>query len=161
VDLFLIRHAEAAKADAGGSDAARPLTRRGRRRFDKVVGGLERLDVRFGALLHSPLLRAVETAERLYPLLDGESCVTEHLAEAPGEALLAEIAELESERVALVGHEPWLSELGSWLASADASDRTVFELEKGGVLWLAGAPRPGAMIVRGLMPPAALARSGK
>src|SRR6185436_5586286 len=99
MDLYVIRHAE---AEAGGTsldDARRALTAKGRETFAREVRGLERLGVELERVYHSPLLRAVETAELLAPLLDGESCVMSELARAPREELLGQI---EGESVALV-----------------------------------------------------------
>jgi phosphohistidine phosphatase len=153
MDLFVIRHAEAADATPDQTDAERPLTPRGAARFERTVEHLGRLRIELDALLHSPALRALETAERLFPVLKGDSAVSANLAAPPGEALLAEIAELDCKRVALVGHEPWLSQLAAWLTADDPREATIFELKKGAVLWLVGDPHPGAMRVRALLPP--------
>lgn len=153
MDLFVIRHAEAADAGPDQSDAQRPLTPRGAARFERTVDQLRHLRIELDALLHSPALRALETAERLFPLLDGESAVSANLAMPPGEALLTEIAQLDCKRVAIVGHEPWLSQFAAWLTADNPREATIFELKKGAVLWLVGDPLPGAMRVRALLPP--------
>ncbi|WP_338065454.1 hypothetical protein [Thermus caldifontis] len=63
-------------------------------------------------------------------------------------------------RVALVGHEPHLSALLSWLllgdfagASAQEALGECFQMKKGGVAWLEGEPVPGGMRLKGLFPP--------
>jgi phosphohistidine phosphatase len=162
MQLFLIRHA-AAEPDAEGGDAARALTPQGRKSFTKVVRGLKRLGITFDRLVHSPLLRAVQTAELCTPLVDGESEVSPLLAAAPGEALV-ELCGARGERVALVGHEPYLSQLCAWLVTGwqvhDAPGRpAAFELRKGGVAWLDGDPAPGALVLRALYPPQVLKRT--
>jgi phosphohistidine phosphatase len=146
MELFLIRHATAADGD---DDDARALTRKGRERFDEVVALLDALGVRFDRVLHSPKLRAVQTAERLSALVDGPFEVTNHLVGAPSKALLAACV---GDRVALVGHEPRLSALLAWLVTGDA-DGGAFELKKGAVACLAGEPTPGGMTLRWLLPP--------
>jgi phosphohistidine phosphatase len=153
--LYLIRHAAASPRAPGVPDATRPLTPRGRARFRRAVEGLRRLGVRFDALRHSPLRRAVETAELLAPLVDGGTFATPNLARAPGAALLAEI---RGESVALVGHEPMLSSLAAWLVLGDKTAGAKFAVKKGAALVLDGAPRPGAMQLAASLPPKALRR---
>jgi phosphohistidine phosphatase len=160
VELLLVRHAVAVPAPAGGEDAARPLSEQGRREFADAVRGLRRSKVRIDLLLHSPMLRAVETADLLARLLakGGETAVLTHLAEPPSEALLAEVT---AERTALVGHQPWMGELCGWLVLGSLDQGERFPFEKGGVARLTGDPRPGAMVLRDLWTPAVLRRLGR
>lgn len=164
VELYVVRHAVAEPAGPGQDDAARPLTADGAREFARAVAGLATLGVRLDLLLHSPALRAVETAELLVPLLerDGETRVTPSLARAPSPELLLEIAR---GRVALVGHEPWLGELALSLClgwdPAGGGDGRPIALGKGSVAWLSGEPRAGAMSLRALWPSRALRAVGK
>jgi phosphohistidine phosphatase len=161
MELFLVRHATALPlAEGAGEEAddARALTPKGVRRFRKVVKGLSALGVELDLILTSPKRRALETAELLAHLLQGEVRVSPHLAEPPGEELLAEIP--QEGRVALVGHEPYLSALLGWLLFGDllgGSVRDILEgrflLKKGGVAWLEGTPRPGGMALKALLPP--------
>jgi phosphohistidine phosphatase len=158
MDLFLVRHAEAVDRAAGISDERRALTARGRRHFAKCVRGLGRLGLRFDVLVHSPLLRAMETAELCVPLLDGETRVSMRLVQPPDEALLTE---LTGGRVAIVGHEPYLSELLTlatigWRVLGDSEERAPFAFEKGGVAWLRGEPRVGGMQQVAFLPPRVL-----
>jgi len=151
--LFLIRHAIAEEAHLGLSDAARALTLEGRERMLLELRGLERLGFRFERLLHSPLRRARETAELLAPLVAGELEVCELLAAPPGPALRACLA---GESLALVGHEPWLTQLaGELLGEAYG-----LPLKKGGVLVLEGAARPGGMQLVQALAPSALRELG-
>ncbi|MFZ5440712.1 MAG: SixA phosphatase family protein [Myxococcota bacterium] len=149
MELTLIRHAI---AEDGDDDFARPLSGRGRKRFTAEVARLETMGVRFERVLHSPLTRAVQTAELLRPLTDGLE-ETPLLAKAPTRALLEACS---GERVALVGHEPHLSALLAWLVLGDAAEGGRFELKKGAVAVLDGAPRPGAMRLIALLTPKAL-----
>ena len=160
MELLLVRHAIAAE---GRDDDARPLTRDGRARFARVVKGLRRVHPRIGHIVHSPKLRAVQTAHLLCALLanNGTTEVAPELAAEPGEALLAK---LRRPSVALVGHEPWLSQLLALLVSGDARHAPAFELKKGAIAWLEGAARPGKMRLRMLLPPGVgrrLARHGR
>lgn len=157
--LYVIRHAIAADATPGTSDDERELTDEGRERFEDGVRGLDRLEVRFDVILHSPLLRAVQTAELLVPLLDddGETRVALELAQAPSNALLGL---LERESTAVVGHEPWLSELIAWLVTERRDLANGFELKKGSVAVLEGEPKPGGMTLLAFYPPSALRELG-
>jgi phosphohistidine phosphatase len=60
VDLYLMRHGEAGESPRG--DPFRPLTPRGRAQATASARGLARLPARPTRLLHSPYLRAEETA---------------------------------------------------------------------------------------------------
>jgi len=159
-ELFVFRHATAVPRSADLDDDARALTPRGRKRFARCVEALERLEIDLDRIYHSPALRAVETAELLVPLLEGETVVTPLLAQPPsGELLHA----LEGERIAVVGHEPWLSDLVSWLVFgvriADPDGRSESPgLRKGALAWLSGPIEPGSMVLRAFLPPKTLRR---
>ncbi len=153
MDLFLIRHASAVPRAPELDDEARPLTARGRKRWARAVRGLGRLGVRFERVYHSPLVRAVETAEELLPLCDGESVVSVRLAKPPTAALLEE---LSGDRVAVVGHEPWLSELLALLMLDAQEPGARFVMKKGGIAWLEGEPKRGGMTMRAFLPPKVL-----
>jgi phosphohistidine phosphatase len=158
--LYLVRHAVAVDKSKEIPDAARPLTPKGRDRFEKAARGLARLGVKFDVLLHSPKLRAVQTAEALADedLVDGETVVTAALARAPTNELLTEIV---GESVAAVGHEPHLSALAAWLLTGEKSPGKPFVLKKGGVMALEGEPRPGAMKLVAVWPPKTLRKLAK
>lgn len=157
LELFVVRHAIAEERAPSKEDASRALTERGRERFAQGVRGLARLGLSFDRIDHSPWLRAVQTAELLAPRLEraGRTRVSAGLAAAPSRELLDGLG---AGRVAVVGHEPWLSELVALLVSGDAGHGAGFEMKKGGVAWLEGEPRPGAMTLRALLPPRALRR---
>lgn len=156
--LLLVRHGEAAPATDGLADARRPLVPRGRRAVRELARGLERIGLRFDLLLHSPLLRAVQSAELLARQLDGETRVEPRLAASPGTDLLGT---LRAERIALVGHQPYLGELAALLLWGfklieSTDDPGPFRLEKAALAILEGDPRPGGMRLAGLYAPSAL-----
>lgn len=158
MQLFLVRHAIAVPANPDRPDATRPLTSEGRAKFVKAVRGAKALGWRFDRLYHSPLTRAVQTAELLQPLLDGPSTLLPDLARVPDEEMLAHI---EGSRVALVGHEPHLGALLAWLVAGDAERGERFCFKKGGFAVCSGEPRPGAMVLEGLISPRMLRRVGR
>ncbi len=156
--LWLIRHAEAEPRDPEVDDARRALTVAGKKRWRRAVRGLERLEVSFERVYHSPMLRAVETAAALTALAAGDIAELSGLAEPPDAQLVAGLA---AENVALVGHEPWLSQLLALLVAGSTAQAGRFAMKKGGVAQLEGAPQPGAMTLVALYPPRALRRLGR
>lgn len=156
-ELLVVRHAIAVERSPERPDASRALTAEGRARFSREVRGLQSLGVGVDRILHSPWVRAEQTAALLRPLLRAEGVITAHpgLAGPPERRLLRDLA---PGRVAVVGHEPWLTELVAWLATGDPGHGAGFELKKGAVAQLAGEPRPGAMTLRALLPPKLLRR---
>lgn len=151
MELTIIRHAI---AEDGADDAARPLSKKGKKRFEEIVQRLKALELRFDRILHSPKKRAVDTASMLKDLCDGELQSTPLLAKEPS----VELWELiDGDRLALVGHEPHLTSLMSWLVTGEASGGN-FELKKGGVAQLEGEPEPGGMRLVSLLTPRVLRR---
>ncbi len=160
MELFLFRHAEAEPRSGETPDERRALTPKGRERFVRGAQGLERLEVELDRIYHSPWLRSIESAELLALLLDGETVVTPLLAQPPSQELLNL---LEGERVAIVGHEPWISDLLGWLVfgvrmiDSEGGSQSL-DFGKGGLAWVGGKPEPGAMSLRAFLPPRALRR---
>lgn len=153
MDLFLVRHAIAEPYDPSKSDGERALTAAGRARFRSIALELRQLGITFDRVLHSPLLRAVQTAEELEDLCTGEMCETDLLATSPSVQLLAEFEGAES--LAVVGHEPWMGDTASLLLSGDSTTVSI-AFKKGAVMWLRGTPRPGKMQLAAYLPPRAL-----
>jgi phosphohistidine phosphatase len=127
VQLWLVRHAAAVdREEFTGPDADRPLTGKGRRRFrdfcDYLADETETPEV----VVTSPLVRAADTAAILARAagLKKSSLVTTDLL-APGvdlTALLELVHEQSAERVALVGHEPDMSQMLIELIGGGAFD---------------------------------------
>jgi phosphohistidine phosphatase len=161
MELLVIRHGIAVDREEGASeeaDAARPLTSRGRRRFKRVVRGLDRLGLLIDHVLTSPKRRAIETADLLDPLVVSDARISARLATEPRSELLTEIAALDGSRVAVVGHEPYLGQLIALLTLSSGQHGDALALKKGGVAWLEGDPAPGGMRVRAHLPPRILRR---
>ena len=132
--LLIIRHAIALPRGAPGMpDADRPLTPRGKRRFESAAAGLARALPRPDAVLTSPWRRARQTAEILAAALGGkEPKDTPALAGGSVEALAHVLGTYPAgATVALVGHEPWLSALLARLVGSSEDQR--LEFKKGGV----------------------------
>ena len=132
--LLIVRHAIALpRGTPGVADALRPLTSRGKRRFETAARGLARALPRPDAVLTSPWKRARQTADILaaaYGRLEPKE--TQALAGGSFEALAHVLADYpEDATVALVGHEPWLSALLARLLGSATEQR--LEFKKGGV----------------------------
>jgi len=150
VDLYLVRHAIAFDADPTQwpDDSLRPLTPEGEKRFRRAAMGLREIVPSVDVVLSSPWARAWRTAE----LLEKDSkwpapvsCEALESGRAPAEVLQALQPYASSGCVALVGHEPSLHELASYLLTADTY-HVQLEFRKGAVaaLQLDEAMRPGA-----------------
>ena len=132
--LFLIRHGVAEeRGDAWPDDAKRPLSEDGIERFQKSARGLARLDVWIDVVLTSPLVRARQTADILASAFDPRPSIITIDSLAPGGSYASLVADLEKHgrktRIALVGHEPGIGELGARLIGS----RHSFEFKKGAV----------------------------
>lgn len=137
--LYIIRHAIAVEAGDPRfeQDSQRPLTPRGKERMKKIARALWELEIRLDRILSSPYKRAVQTMRilgRQFGLKKDELILTEHL-EPNGypDRLIAWLAGTGAgaDNVALVGHEPYLSQLISVLVSGEAD--LAVTLKKGGV----------------------------
>jgi phosphohistidine phosphatase len=137
MDLVIIRHGRAGSpaefAKGGMSDDLRPLTVEGRKRMRNNAEGLKALIKSLDAIGNSPLVRAVETAQIVAKAF-GKVKMDELPDLAPGgkrERVLKWIAQHPiTATVAIVGHEPSLSALATWLVSN--GNEPFFELKKGG-----------------------------
>jgi phosphohistidine phosphatase len=117
VRVTLIRHGEA--GDDAPRDELRSLTLRGRASVSRVGRALRRRGGDFTAVVSSPLVRALQTAEIVCAEVGfgGRLVVSEALVpEAPVEGALQLLRSLANEdSVAFVAHEPILSTLAGEL----------------------------------------------
>jgi phosphohistidine phosphatase len=120
VRVTLVRHGEA--GDDARHDEERSLTERGRADTRRVGRTLARRGTRFGAVVTSPLVRAVQTAEIIAAATGYRGRVTITRALEP-EAPAAAVVELlgtvdDAKSIALVAHEPILSRVAALLTGA-------------------------------------------
>lgn len=109
-----MRHGPAEDGSPTGRDADRALTTPGRDRVRAVTKALVDEDEGPAAIVSSPLVRAVQTAEIVATHTKPERAVEIRREMAPGGDMLALIDELfreDRKRVMVVGHEPDLSML--------------------------------------------------
>lgn len=140
MNLYIVRHAIAVDREdfEGEDDSQRPLTDRGRRKMKKITRGLCQLGVELDIILSSPYVRARDTAE----ILASELKMKDKLAFSeslvpPGnfDQLIGEINDTYNVgSLAVVGHEPMLSEFISLLAVG--SPGLAVTMKKGGVCCL-------------------------
>jgi phosphohistidine phosphatase len=139
VDLYLIRHADAAPLGEGGitRDEDRPLTKKGEEQAKRLAPGFRAQGIHLDVVLTSPLLRARQTAERMlqeWPNPAPELRVCQELAPGGKRRKLSRfLMELGSDRVALVGHQPDLGQYVAWLIG---SKKAQLDLAKGGVAYV-------------------------
>jgi phosphohistidine phosphatase len=163
--LLVVRHAIAVDrerfAATGKDDDLRPLTPDGRRKMRQIANGLCHAANKPDLLVTSPLTRAEQTAEILaeaYGMNIGER--VEALRPSTQYTMFTHWAgkhEADS-MIAIVGHEPHLSGLVSWLMGGGTASRV--ELKKGGacLLTFEGKPKRGDGMLVWLMTPAHLRR---
>ena len=136
--LYLVRHGIAVPRDASNvaKDADRLLTARGAERFQLCVRGLKRLKIGLDEIWTSPLVRAEATARLLADGFPAAKLRIERALSPDGdrEQLIRRLRSRHSNNgVALVGHEPFLSEFCTSLMGGRGSS---VRLKKGGVACL-------------------------
>ena len=168
--LYLIRHAQ---ADERGprypDDSLRPLVAKGHKQAKALSRALGSLDMKFDRLFSSPYTRALETAQPLSEWLEVEVETLNELTSSRYPQLLERLvdkgvdrgssklvdkgvdnsrdATTDSAHVALVGHEPYLSELTSYLLTGDAWGVSV-RFKKAMVVQLGGRLEAGGMTLQ-------------
>ena len=164
MDLLVIRHADAAPAEAGADDETRPLTGRGKRVMKRVARGLVTLVPEIDLLASSPLKRAVQTGKIVRSAF-GDPPREELEALAPTgsrEDVLAWLQDRsDPETVAIVGHEPHLGLLTSWLLAAPLNH--FMEFKKGGACLITWPDHPtaGTAWLKWALPPGQLEKLGE
>jgi phosphohistidine phosphatase len=150
IRIYLVRHGIAVDhADRGDlPDDDRPLTAKGRRRFRRAARAFARLGDQVDFIFTSPLIRAAQTAEILAGALKAtEVGVIEELR--PGGAvgkLLAEVGRRvkDDQGVALVGHDPQMSELVAVVGDVEKSDQERIDFRKGAIVRIDVGELPSA-----------------
>jgi phosphohistidine phosphatase len=140
MQLLVIRHAIAMDreehAKSGRPDSDRPLTDTGRRRMRKNARGLQRISPLPDLIATSPWLRAADTARVIAETLGVERMepVDVMLPDHHPRDLAAWLNERRDlATIAVVGHEPHLGEVVTWLMGGDGSN---VEFKKGGACLL-------------------------
>ncbi|HET9317401.1 MAG TPA: histidine phosphatase family protein [Vicinamibacteria bacterium] len=158
--LIVIRHAIAVDRSPDIPDDARPLTQEGKKRFRQAARGLARLFPPPDLLLSSPLLRARQTARIASKAW--RVVVTEEVALGGGSVsdLQAALRRVPAQAtVAMVGHEPQLSEFLAHILGSSQPDRLTFKKGGAAVVDLPAGPDSAASLLA-VLPPRILRRAG-
>ena len=140
MEIVFLRHAPAGEkedwARSGRPDSERPLTMDGRKRAREAAKGLAAFLETVDLVATSPWARAKETAEFTAKAFGVPLVETNYLLPHRSPASLAGwLSGLDGHRVILVGHEPHLSKVISWLL-AGPSARSLISLKKAQALLL-------------------------
>jgi phosphohistidine phosphatase len=146
--LLIIRHAIAEDRDefarTGKDDRLRPLTDDGRKRMKQAARGLKSLVPELDLLATSPLTRAAQTGAVLDSVYGGlsEVEIRELAPESTPLEFLSWLRKQTAETVAVVGHEPSISLIVSWLLTG--TEKRIYSFRKGGACLLEFAGEVGA-----------------
>ena len=119
MEIYILRHGNAAEPHAGMKDADRALTPEGAKKLQSVLRRARGVDVKPSIIVTSPYRRARETAQvaaQVLPggptLVESRSLTPESSPEAVWEAIRAHKSEPQ---IMIVGHEPLLSLVYAYL----------------------------------------------
>jgi len=118
LELYLLRHGEAGRrtAIAAGQDSGDlPLTIAGKEEIAVLARSLKHLDLKFDAIISSPLKRAIQTAKIIAKALDMEKRVSiwnELVPEGDRSKLYNRLNQYTTEStILMVGHQPYLTDI--------------------------------------------------
>lgn len=148
--LYFVRHGLANWPSWPGNDAERPLTSDGLRRMEAAALGLAKRDLKLDLILHSPYLRAAQTADVIAQQLSLTGSMHAHRLLQPGFNLKALKHVLKEhgqvKRLMFVGHAPDMGEVVAALTEEPVrfKEGTVAAVKlkdsgQGKLLWLATA----------------------
>jgi phosphohistidine phosphatase len=164
MQLIVIRHGDAGDSEAfaktGLRDTERPLSRKGRRQMRAVAKGLRAIVRRVDVIAASSLVRAAQTARivaRRYKKAEEETISALKPAAQPEACEKWLLQHQEAERLMIVGHEPHLGKLVTWLVAG--TEGSMVEFRKGGAALVEfdGLPGKGTGRLVWLMGPKELA----
>ena len=135
--IFVLRHGTAEPRESGKTDDARKLTADGKEKLGRVLEAAAKASVKPSAILSSPLVRAVQTAELAAHALhfEGRIARTEALLpDSTPQKLWDEIrSRKDDKQLLLAGHEPHLSASVAFLLGVPALQ---LDLKKGALVRL-------------------------
>lgn len=135
--LLIIRHAVAMEREDFqlSNDDLRPLTAKGKKEFKKATKGYKKLYPDIEEFYSSPLVRAKETAEILKKRFKKNYKII-HELKPDGDFgdLLNKLKESQKDFIAIVGHEPFLSQFVGFAVTGKS--KPIVEMKKGGACLL-------------------------
>lgn len=137
MELYVVRHAIAVNHGDPGypNDDDRPLTPEGIHKFRLAARGLSELGAKPKRIVTSPLVRARQTAEILRDVVAPDEEITVSPAlhpSTPFPDVVQAIRKYGEKAIAVVGHEPHLSGLTSYLLLGGGQAAAI-EFKKGAV----------------------------
>ena len=165
IELYLMRHGIAVEIEEPGvaSDAERELSAAGRIRLQQEAVGIRELGLKPDLILSSPLRRCRQTADIVASRLGMQDRTQILGALAPGRAFLdgvdsradifIELGAWQFERALLVGHQPDLAEIASYLLAG--TRHLNLDFRKGSIcaIEIASIPPRGPGLLRWMMAP--------
>lgn len=151
MELILWRHAE---AEIGEPDLGRKLTPRGEKQAHRVAAWLHAQLPDSARILVSPAMRAQQTAKALSAIGHRKLRTVDEIA--PGAEVQDVLAAADwpnaKSPVVIVGHQPTLGQVASYLLAGEALEWSV---KKAGVWWLSARDRDGAQqtVLRAVISP--------
>jgi phosphohistidine phosphatase len=130
-ELLLLRHAKSDHSNLSLPDFDRPLNERGREDAHTIGRWIVQQQLHPDFILCSPSKRTLQTLKRAQTHFDANNqipCVTDkNIYQASLEALLTALANVfaQYQRVLLVGHNPGLESLITYLTPTDKDDDSV------------------------------------
>jgi phosphohistidine phosphatase len=135
MELYILRHGIAEDGRPGGRDADRALTSEGKRKVREVLKLAAQAGVSPGAILTSPYVRAVQTAEIAAEVLGHRDNLLRTDALIPGSDPRPVWDEIRAHRSAgsllVTGHEPLLSRVVAHLLGAPS---LLVDMKKGALV---------------------------
>jgi len=168
MQLLVIRHATAENpatvAATGQDDPGPPLSKEGKRAMKRVAAGLAELIDKLDVIAASPLVRAQQTAQivaKVYNDLPVET-VNALLPENEPSDLMPWLERHASDNiVAVVGHEPHLGFLVTWLMSGQKVSRVALKKGSACLLEFSDTVAGGSATLHWLLTPSELRRIGR
>lgn len=132
--IYLVQHGEARPEE---EDPERPLSDKGRAEVEKVAKSLKKsLKIGPSRIVHSPKLRAKQTAEILSSILNAPAEEIEGIKPLDDPNIAKELVESGSnDGIMVVGHLPHLDKLSSLLITGD-ENAGIVRFRMGGVVCL-------------------------
>jgi phosphohistidine phosphatase len=168
MQLLVIRHGTAENlatvAATGEDDAARPLSKEGKRMMKRVAAGLAELVDSLDVIGASPLVRAQQTAQIVAKAYNDLPIATVNalLPETEPSALVPWLQQYPTDNVvAIVGHEPHLGILVTWLMTGLKASRVALKKGSACLLEFSDTVAGGSATLHWLLTPSELRRIGR
>lgn len=132
--IYLVRHGEAVSPEA---DPERPLTPKGRSEVERMAQFLAKSGAAVAQIMHSPKLRAQETAEIFAGVLKAPLSVCPTILDSEAEVLpaMSMLPSLNADTM-LVGHLPMVAKLVSALVIHDENYYPITNYKPGTIVCL-------------------------